>query len=88
MNDFFVGVCEALIGGLDRIDVTDEIRDGHIGRRQLLAIAFVAMHPRNREIVAFFGGKAAASLAGRLQRRVINFAALDHCNALVEQSGQ
>ena len=46
------------------------------------------MHPRNREIVAFFGGKAAASLAGGLQRRVINFATFDHCNALIEQSGQ
>ena len=41
-----LGVAQgAALGDLDRVDVADEVADGRVGRRELLGVAVVAVHP-------------------------------------------
>jgi hypothetical protein len=85
VDDLFVGVGQALVRGLDRIDVADEVRDGDVGRGEFFAISLLAVQPRDGQIVAFLRGETPAALARRLQRRVVDLASFDDRNALVEQ---
>ena len=41
----------AALGDLDRVDLTDQVRDRRVRRRELLAVAFAAVHPRDRRVV-------------------------------------
>ena len=45
VDDFLVGIGQLARGGLDRVDVADEVRDGDVRGGQLLAVAGVARHP-------------------------------------------
>src|SRR5262249_1615083 len=60
---------------LDRINVTDEISDGHIGSREFLDIAFFGREVSNRATFAALSNEVTATAANRSVRIVVNFAA-------------
>ena len=78
----------ASLGHLDRIDLADEVGDGDVGRGQLLAVAAVAGDPHDRGGVALVGGALAARLADGRQRIVVDLAAGQGGQRLVEQADQ
>jgi hypothetical protein len=51
----------ATLGDLDRVDLTDEVRDGDVGRGELLGVAPIARQPVD-------GGRVTVSLDDRLRR--------------------
>src|SRR5262249_46609404 len=63
--------------GLDRVDVADDVRDGHVGRRQLFNISRVGFDPGDRRVVAFFGDESFAVSADRAERIIINLRPCD-----------
>src|SRR5205807_9985581 len=77
VDHFLVGVGETLVGGLDGIDVADEIGDGDVRRSQLLAVPLVAADPGNGEVVSLLRGQAPAAFAGRLEGGAVALAAGD-----------
>ena len=76
------------LGGLDRVDVADEVGDGHVGRGQLLDVAGLARPPFDRQVVAFGGDQRPAVRRERRQRVVVDLAARHHRDHLVEQVDQ
>ena len=75
----------AALGDADRIDLADEVGDRDVRRRELLGVAAVARQPVDRRLVAVLvdGGPA-----GRADRRVwivVELAAADDRQPLVEQ---
>jgi len=87
MDGFFIGQIASL-GDLDRIDFADQIGDGDIRCRQLLAVTAVAIDPLERQGVTQVIGRLATSAANRLIRIIVDLASLDDGNALVEQTNQ
>src|SRR5262245_35558145 len=57
---------------LDRVNVADDVRDGHVGRRQLFNISRVTINPVNRRIVALFGDYLFAVSADRMERIIVD----------------
>ncbi len=60
----------APLGDADRVDLADEVGDGDVGRRQLLAVAAVSGQPGDRRVVAELlddrpGGRRDRMRAGR-----------------------
>src|SRR6185437_5458053 len=55
VDHLLIGEVEPQVGGLNGVDVPDEVGHAHIGCRQLLAIAFAAMQPANGGVIAFLG---------------------------------
>src|SRR5262245_27908019 len=78
----------AALGDLDGIDLADEIGDGDVRRGELLAVAPVARQPRDGRAVALGGQALAARLADRRQRIVVDLAATEHGDRLVEQADE
>ena len=76
VDGLFVGEIAAL-GDFDRIDLADEVGDRDVRRGQLLAVALVAVDPCDRQGVAQLGRFLAAGAANRLERIVVDFAAID-----------
>ena len=84
----FVGDILPAARRLDRIDVADHIGDGDIGRGQLLHVAMVRREPGDGRVVALFLDQVAAAAADRVVRIVVDLAALDVRQHVVEQRGQ
>ena len=82
-----VGEVPAL-GDLDRVDLADEVGDGRVRRRQLLAEAGVAVHPLDRRVVALLGDEVAGVLRDRVVRIVEDLRPGDDRQPLVEQPGE
>ena len=80
-----VGEVEARLRRLDRIDVADHVGDRHVGRRELLDVACLARQPGDRQRVALCGDPRAARAADRRERIVVDLAAGDDRDLLVEQ---
>src|SRR2546425_11389932 len=74
------------LGDLDRIDLSNQVRDGDVGRGELLAEALVPREPYHLDVVAVVRDAPAACGADRLERIVIDLAARDRRNDLVEQT--
>ena len=75
----------ATFGDLDRVDLADEVGDRGVGRRELLAVATVAVHPFDRRVVAALGDEM-PRVGGRGRVRVVvDLAAGDDRHPLVEQ---
>ena len=74
--------------GLDRIDVADEVGDGDVRGGELLDEALVPAEPRDRRGVAALASMLAGVLGDRGKRIVVDFAAGDDRDALVEQTGE
>jgi hypothetical protein len=70
---------------LDRVDVADDVGDGHVGRGELLDEALVAADPRDGRVVAALGEPRCGRLADRAERVVVDLAAGDHRHLGVEQ---
>ena len=87
MNGQLVGEVPAL-GYLDRVDLTDEVRDRDVRRRELLAVSLVAVHPCHLDLVAAGGHQVAAALADRCVGVVVDLAARDDGHLLVEQADE
>ncbi len=83
-----VGELQAGARGLDRVEVADEVGDGDVGRRQLLHVARVALEPRDRQAVAELADAGAARRAERRQRVIMDLAARDDRDRLVEQADE
>jgi hypothetical protein len=78
----------APLGHLDGIDLADEVGDGDVGRRQLLAVAAVARDPHHAGGLALLGHQLTAGLADRGERVVVDLAAGHRRQLLVEQPDQ
>ena len=78
----------AALRDLDRVDVADEVADRRVGSGELLAEALAAVPPADRQQVAELAGEAPAARADRRRRVVVDLAALDDGDPLVEQGGQ
>ena len=50
----------AALGDLDRVDLADQVGDRRVRRGQLLPEAVVAVHPRDRRVVAVLGDEVRA----------------------------
>ena len=73
---------------LDRVDVADQVRDGHIRRRQFLDVPVFTRQPLDGQVVARRGQLCLAGGTQRVERVVAQLAAGDDGNGLVEQADQ
>ena len=76
------------VGGLDRVDVADDVRDGHVWRGEFFDEARIALDPRDGASVAVALDYLPPVCADGLKRIVVDFGAGDDRNALVEQIGE
>ena len=83
-----VGEIQAGPGRLDRIEIADHVRDGDVRRGELFDVARVARQPGDRQGIAFLPHARAARGAERRQRIIVDLAARDHRQLLVEQRRQ
>ena len=72
-------------GRLDGIDVADDIRDGDVRRGELFNEPQLARQPRDRRLLAALGDQLAAVLRNRLERIIVDLAACENRDLLVEQ---
>jgi hypothetical protein len=72
--------------GLDRVDVADDVRDGDVGRRELLDETLVAREPGDRRPVSHLRDALAGELGERPEGIVIDLAPGDDRDLLVEQA--
>jgi hypothetical protein len=73
---------------LDRIDVADDIRDRDVRRGELLDEPQLARQPGDRRLVAALGDQLAPILRNRLEGIIVDLAASQDGNLLVEQRDQ
>ena len=85
MNDVLGRETQAQRSGLDRVDVSEQVGDGHVGRRQLFAVAVFTMDPGDGRVVAVLGDEFTREATDRPQRFVVDFAARDNRDVLVQQ---
>src|SRR3989449_4951700 len=76
------------LGHLDGIDLADQIGDRDVGRGQLLTVAAVARNPLDGGLVTLLGQALATARADRSERIVVDLAAGQHRDLLVEQAHQ
>src|SRR6185503_14752183 len=88
VNDLGIRERELPRRRLDRVDVTDQVRDRDVGRRELLVVALGARDPRDRQLVAEPRDQRARALLDRAERIVANLTALDGRDLVVEQLRQ
>ena len=75
-------------GGFDRIDVTDDVRNGDVGSRKLFDKARVATDPVERHRIAVLRQHLSPVSGDWPERIVVDFRAGDDRDALVEQIGE
>ena len=83
-----VGVGQALGGGLDRIDVADQVSDGNVRRSQLLLVALLRLEPADRGVAAVLGDDPAALRGDRPERVLVQVGAVDGGDVPVEKPDQ
>jgi len=76
------------LGHLDGVDVTDEVGDAGVGRRQLLEVALAAVLPGDRQVVAGIRGPADRLGRDRRVRVLAQLRARDDGRPLVQQTDQ
>src|SRR5579884_170271 len=81
----FVGEVAAF-GNAHGINLAHQVRDGDIGRRQLLAIAAITRQPGNLYIVSTFLYLIAASLTDRLVGIIVDLATGNDRHFLIQQA--
>jgi hypothetical protein len=82
-----VGEVPAL-GDLDRIDLADQVGDRDVGRGELLPVPALSWQPHDRGAIAQFRDELAPGLADRLERVVVDLAARERGDGLVQQHHQ
>ena len=88
VNRQFVGKIAPAARRANGVDVSDDVRDGHVRRGQLLHKPLLSRHPRERRVIAFRVDSLPARPANRLQRVVIDFAPRDDRHFGVQQLHQ
>ena len=83
----FVGEVAAL-GDLDRVDLTDKVGDGDVRGGELLAVAALAVDPFDLGVVAFGVEDVAAAAADGVKGAVVDLAAADRRDLVVEEGGE
>ena len=78
----------APLGDLHRINVADEIADGCVRRRKLLAVALAAMTPGDGSVITQFDNDASAVGTHRGHRVVVHLGPLHDRSPLVQESRQ
>ena len=78
----------ASLGDPDRIDLTDEIGDRRVRRRQLLAVALLRRDPRHWSRIAELADEVTAASADGLVRIVVDLASVNCGDRGVEQRCQ
>ena len=78
----------ATAGRLDRIEVSDDIGDRHVGGREFLDVPTLAIEPRDRCVVPRFGDELARVLRDRPEWVVVDLAARDDRDGLIEECRQ
>src|SRR4029077_3643278 len=73
------------LGHPDRVDVADQIRNGRVGGRELLAVALVRREPGDRCGVTFGRDQITAASADRTERMIVHLAAGDGRDGLVKE---
>ncbi len=76
------------LGHLDRVDVTDQVADGGVGRGELLGVPLRAMPPRDGQIFAEFRGQPPTGRADRVERVFAQLGPCDHGRPFVQQADQ
>src|SRR3970282_2767823 len=84
----FMCVMESLRRRLDRIDVTDEICNRHVGRCQLFTVAPCPWEPLDLCGVAPLGNEIYRVLADGMKGVVIDLAPLDNRDEFIQQAGE
>src|SRR5712692_5509141 len=75
VNREFVGEVASAAGRANRINISDDVGHGDIGRREFFDESIVSGHPGDGSIVAVGGDSFAAGAADRFQGIVVDFAA-------------
>ncbi len=78
----------AALRHLDGVHLADEVGDGDVRSRQLLAVALVRREPGDLEAIALLGKTVAAALADGPERVVVDLAAGDDRHRVVQQVHQ
>ena len=86
VNGELIGQVQAAPRRPDGIHVADDVRDGHVRRRQLLDVAQIPGQPRDRRLVSLFRDALATGSAERCVRVVVDLAPGDHRDLVVQQA--
>ena len=78
----------AALGDPDRVDLADQVGDRDVRRRQLLGVAALARQPVDRGRVAVLGDDREGARRDRSRRVVVQLAAADDRDRVVEQADQ
>ena len=88
MNRQLVAQQVTAFGGLDRIDVADDVGDGHVRRGKFFDKARIAIDPVDWRRVAMQLKRLPSVSGDGLKRIVVNFRAGDDRNLFVQQLGE
>ncbi len=75
----------AAFSDLDRVDLSDQVSNGDVRGRELLAVALIAVDPRDLDLVAVLGDEIQTSTADGSERVVVDLAARDRGNLRIEE---
>jgi hypothetical protein len=75
-------------GGLDRVDIADEVGDGHVGCRELLHVTLLPPKPRDGGCLPAFLQQLAGVLGDRSEWIVVDLAPRDDGDPLVQETGE
>jgi hypothetical protein len=86
VNDFFIGITEPKVGCFDRVEVTDQVRNGNVWCGEFLGVAFAAVQPSDAGIVTVLGEEFDRAAAQRCKWIVLQFRTIHNWNPFVQQS--
>jgi len=78
----------AALGHLHRVDLADQVGHRHVGSGELLPVPVLGSDPGDRQRVTLHCQPPAARPADRVERRIVDWAAVDHRHERVEQRGE
>src|SRR5262249_13568992 len=88
VNGEFAGEVVASAGGLDGVDVADEVGDGDVGRGEFFYVAFAGFEPSDFYGVSLPGDEVLTTAANWRVGIVVNFAAGDVGHLGIEEAGE
>ena len=84
-DDLGIGEVEPPRRGLDRVDVTDQVGHGHVGRRELLLVASAPVDPADRKVATGFSGELHRRHRHRPVGILVQLRSVDRRQPLVEE---
>src|SRR6185437_12580582 len=83
-----VGKIAAAFGRANRVDVADDVGNGHVRRGEFFDITAIARKPGDLDCFAFESSTFAAGAANGAVRIVVDFAAVDYGDFVVEKTDE